>query len=315
MIKNIVIITLILFRFYGFGQNFVATYSFANVSATTGSVDPSVPPLVNGLACGAFIYFGPASNPNASGRFSFTNWPVGAVDGDDNYGNYTAVLSPTVYYQVSLRVVSGHTLNLTSISFAVRRSGTGVRNYVVRSNRDNFNNNLAAATGTNTKLSVIPGDTFFWNYDSISSGSDQKGSRINLSGQFSGITDSLTFRFYAWNSESTGGTFSIDNVSLSGSVLDSLILTSAIYTQCDRESIQVYPNPSNNGRFIIKNGQNNTKFQVLTLLGEECIPEQEMSAEEIKEFNLLSFASGNYILKSRSGGIISYKRLIVSRIE
>lgn len=311
MIKNIVIITLTFFAFYGFGQNFVATYSFSNISTTSGSVDPSPPPLVNGITCGAFSYFGPALNPNASGRFSFTNWPVGASDGDDNYGNYIAALSPTVYYQVKLRVAPAHTLNLINLSFAVRRSGTGVRNYVVRSSRDNFNNNLAAATGTNTKLSVIPGDVFFWNYDSISTASDQRGSKIDLQNAFVGITDSVTFRFYAYNSETTGGTFSIDNVSLTGSVLDSLILTSDIPPQCEFESIKIYPNPSINGLFTLKNGQGNTKFQVLTLLGEECVPEQEIRAEETKEFHLSNLVSGNYILKIHTGGSISYRRLLL----
>lgn len=315
MIKNIVIITLTFLCFYSFSQSFVATYSFANVSTTSGSVDPSASPLVNGITCGAFTYFGPALNPNASGRFSFANWPAGAVNGDDNYGNYTAVLSPTVYYQVNLRVVSGHTLDLTSLSFAVRRSGTGVRNYAVRSSLDNFNNNLAATTGTNTKLSVIPGNVFFWNYDSISTASDQRGSRVNLSNQFIGITDSVIFRFYAWNSESTGGTFSIDNVSVTGSVLDSLILTSTTYSMPKSEPIQVYPNPVINGHFTIKGNFNNTKFQILTLLGEECIPEQEINAEETRQFSLLNLAAGNYILRINTRGNVSYRKLVLSRIE
>lgn len=315
MIKNIVIITLTFFCFYSFGQNFVATYSFANVSTTSGSVDPSPSPLANGITCEAFTYFGPALNPNASGRFSFTNWPAGASDGDDNYGNYTAVLSPTVYYQVKLRVVSGHTLDLISLSFSVRRSGTGVRNYAVRSSLDNFNNNLAATTGTNSKLSVIPGEVFYWNYDSISTASDQRGSRINFNNQFVGITDSVTFRFYGWNSESTGGTFSIDNVSITGSVLDSLILSPVIHSMPSLESIQVYPNPVMNGRFTIKSSFNNTKFQVLTLLGEECTSEQEINAGETKEFNLLNLAAGNYILRISTRGNISYRKLALSRIE
>lgn len=181
---------------------------------------------------------------------------------------------------------------------------------MVRSSRDNFNNNLAAATGTNTKLSAIPGDVFFWNYDSISTASDQRGSRIDFQNVFEGLTDSVIFRFYAYNSETSGGTFSIDNVSLTGSVLDSLILTSTSPPLCEVEPIKIYPNPSINGRFTLKNGQSNTKFQVLTLLGEECIPEQEIGAEEVKEFNLMNFASGNYILKICTGDSVSYRRLL-----
>jgi trimeric autotransporter adhesin len=125
---------------------------------------------------------------------------------------------------MDIMVAPGHTLNLQDLSFYVRRSGTGIRNYCVRSDADSFSNNLAAATGTNAKLEVLPGEVFLWKYDSISVTSDQRGSHVLFGSSFN-VTNSITFRFYAWNSEASGGSFSIDNVTFTGSVVDSLILS------------------------------------------------------------------------------------------
>src|SRR5688572_20729998 len=131
-------------------QHFEALYTFANVSSTSGTVSPGPLPEVTGLSLGSFTAFGVAGNPNASGRFSFTGWPVGAGDGADNYGTYTAALSPFSYYEVSLEAKNGFTLELESMKFLVRRSGTGIRTYCVRSSRNNFSDNLSASTGTSS---------------------------------------------------------------------------------------------------------------------------------------------------------------------
>src|ERR1043165_7495186 len=78
-------------------QTFTVTYGFPNVSTSTGTVDPGPAPVTQGLSLGTFSAAGLSANPNASGRFSFTGWPVGAANGDDNYVNYTSALSPFSY--------------------------------------------------------------------------------------------------------------------------------------------------------------------------------------------------------------------------
>src|ERR1051326_2718625 len=60
-------------------QAFTGTYTFASVTTTSGTTDPTPPPTATGLTFGSFTAVGPHSpNPNANGRFSFVNWPTGA---------------------------------------------------------------------------------------------------------------------------------------------------------------------------------------------------------------------------------------------
>jgi hypothetical protein len=206
-------------------QTFTVMYGFPNVTTSSGSVDPGPAPPVAGLSFGTFTAAGVSPNPSASSRFSFSGWPVGAPDASDNYATYTAALSPFSYYEVAIGILPGYTLDLTSVYFDVRRSGTGIRNFSVRSDRDNYTENLSANTGTNANLGVIPDDVFFWRYDSIPTGSDQKGCRLIPPASFSGLTQEVRLRFYAWNAESPGGTFSIDNVGFTGIVMDSAMVS------------------------------------------------------------------------------------------
>ena len=199
-------------------QTFTATFGFPNVTPSTGTVDPGPAPPVAGLSLHCFTANGVAPNPSASGRFSFTGWPTGAVDGTDDHNSFTGALSPFSYYELLIEPIAGHTLQLASMKFDVRRSGTGPRYYCVRTGADAFTNNLAASTGTSTALSVIPGDVFFWNFDSASTSSDRKGSAVTMGAGHASLTAPLQIRIYAWNSESAGGSFAIDNVSLSGEV-------------------------------------------------------------------------------------------------
>src|SRR4051812_7871874 len=69
MIKNTVLTGLTFFFLNAAAQNFIGTYSFSSVSSTTGLVDPSVTPLVQGLVFGSFKATGVSVNPSASGRF------------------------------------------------------------------------------------------------------------------------------------------------------------------------------------------------------------------------------------------------------
>lgn len=320
MIKNILFIGLMAFKSYYFSQNFTAVYNFSNVTTNTGLTDPGPSPLVSGLLFGNFSSVGTSTNANASGRFSFTKWPVGAADSDDNYGNFIAVLSPTVFYEVKIKVMPSYTMSLNSISFAVRRSGTGIRNYCVRSSLDNFTNNLAASTGTNTKLSVIPANVFFWNFDSISTSTDQKGSSLFLGSPFSSVNDSLRFRFYAWNSESSGGTFSIDNVTFEGSVKDTNVILNPVSieelnfreTGNNSDMLKVQPNPSYDGRILIKTPHDYTKIEISALLGLKVELEHHISSQQAIELDLSALKPGMYVIKFYSGSKVSYAKLILA---
>ncbi len=107
---------------------------------------------------------------------------------------------------------------LYTVNFHMRRSSTGPRSFALRSNTTNFTSNLTANSGTATGVSVLPGNEFFWTYDSTSTASDQKVLYAIPLQAPCYENDSIVIRFYAWNSENNSGSFSIDNVTLSGNV-------------------------------------------------------------------------------------------------
>ena len=213
MIKKILFITFVCVSIIAHSQNFTLVYPFSAVTPSTGLIDPTPTPTVVGITSGSFTAVGtPSSNPNATGRFSFVGWPAGSTTTVDTYSTMTGVINTGQYYEIVLTPVNGYTIALNTMSFTVQRSGTGIRSYVVRTSVDGFTNNLPASVTTNTNLSVVGTNEFFWNFDALTSA--QNGSTINFFGAT--ITSSISLRFYAWNSEASGGTFSIDNVNISG---------------------------------------------------------------------------------------------------
>lgn len=220
MIKKLLSLTCLLSGLLMNAQTFNSTYNFALVTNTTGLTDPTPTPTAIGVTFGSFSAVGtPSANPNATGRFSFVGWPLGSPTGTastDVYANMTGSINLGQYYEVTLTPSTNYTVNLNTLTFGVRRSGTGIRNYSVRSSQSNYTVNLPASVGTNTNLSVVANDVFFWNFDAAPTNSDQSGSTINFGA--TSFSSPITLRFYAWNAEATGGTFSIDNVVFNGSV-------------------------------------------------------------------------------------------------
>jgi hypothetical protein len=182
----------------------------------SGTTDPTPSPTVTGITCGSFVAVGtPSANPNAGGRFSFVGWPAGGVNGATTYSSMTGSISTTQYYEVTLTPVSGYTVTLNSIGLKFQRSGTGVRSYAVRSSLDTYNANLPASVTSNTNITVEGTNEFFVVPDASSS---YTGSLVDLTATTFSFTSATSFRFYGWNSELSGGTFSIDDVVFNGSV-------------------------------------------------------------------------------------------------
>lgn len=196
-------------------QNFAGLYTFANVTTTSGLIDPTPVPTATGLTFGSFSAVGTPANPNAGTRFSFQTWPLGATDAIDTYNTLTGSINTGEYYQVTLTPSVGYSIALSGITFTTQRSGTGIRTYSVRSSLDGYATDLPASINpSNTNLSVQSPDIFFWNFDATTTA--QNGSTITLGVPFSNLTAPVTFRFYAWNAELGTGTFSIDNVTFGG---------------------------------------------------------------------------------------------------
>ena len=202
-------------------QTFDVTYNFANVTSSTGGrTDPTAPPTATNVSFGAFTAVAPSgnphslgANPNAGGRFSFQGWPTGATNGSDVF---TGSLDAGQYYQVTITPATGYLLTLTNVTFILQRSGTGIRQYVVRASVDNYSNNLPASISpSNANLSVVSGNIFQVT-DAVTTA--QTGSNISMGAGFTDVNGAITLRFYGFNAEASGGTFSLDDVRIQGSV-------------------------------------------------------------------------------------------------
>lgn len=193
------------------GQAFTGTYDFSSVTTLSGTTDPTPVPVATGLTFGSFSSAGVSVNPNAAGRFSFTGWPLGATNGSDVF---TGSLSATQYFSVTLTPAAGYSLDLNTIVFTMQRSGTGIRQYAVRSSLDGYTANLPASINpANANLSVVATDVF---QVTDASTSANNGSTITLGAGFDNITTAVTFRIYGYNAEASGGSFGVDNVVFSG---------------------------------------------------------------------------------------------------
>ncbi|MES2850067.1 MAG: hypothetical protein V4685_13495 [Bacteroidota bacterium] len=196
---------------------FAATYNFDSVKTTSGLVDPTPLPVVNGIGFGTFSGVGagaPSLNSTAAFRFSLTDWTLGATNGSNTFTSATD--STGKYFEVIITPDQGRTINLSSLNFRLQRSGTGVRQAFVRSSVDGFINNLAVSIHpANAALSIAATNKF----QVTDNTNPQDGCTITLGGAgFSGISTPVTFRFYGINAEASGGTFSIDNVVFNGQV-------------------------------------------------------------------------------------------------
>ena len=310
MIKHLLSFSLLLVGIAVKAQSFAVTYSFAATNSVSGTTDPSTPPTATGITCGSFVAVGTSTNPTATGRFSFTNWPTGATTAVDTYSTMTGALDAGKYYEVTLTPDAGYELTLTDVTFGVRRSGTGIRSYALRSSADAYATNLPASVGTSTNLSVVGSNEFFWNFDATSTSSDQIGSTVTLSGtSFTGIVNPITFRFFAWNSEGGTGTFSIDNVTFNGSVTVSTGLAKVKYDL--NSNLNVYPVPSFDGVVYVetKNAINVSKVEVMDVLGN--IISTTTSNDSKVKLNLSDMSSGNYFVKVYSAAGVSTKKITV----
>lgn len=198
-------------------QSFVATYNFDQVTTSSGVTDPSSPPTAAGLTLGAFTAVGyTPSNPNAAGRFSWTSNPLGGINGSDNFSQFGGSLNLSAYFEVSITPLNQIAVQVNTLAFTVQRSGTGIRSYAVRSSLDGYANNLPASISpANANLAVAPNNEFQWVLDTQTGA--QNGSVVTFGIPHASLTAPVTFRFYGWNAEAGTGTFSVDNVSFSGS--------------------------------------------------------------------------------------------------
>ena len=202
-------------------------YDFAGITAGIGgTTDPTTPPIpllgeenFTRLQMSHFQASGVSTNPNASGKFSFSGWSDGAPNGASSYSEMSGALNTADYYEFTVTPRPGSAMSLTEVRFNAERSASGPRNFVIRSSANNFATNIAAAVSpANPQLSVLtapnPVNTFFFTGDTAVA---VTGAKATMSGAtYSNLTGPITFRIYAFNAEDAIGSFSIDNVELVG---------------------------------------------------------------------------------------------------
>lgn len=182
---------------------FTITYDFAEApSPDPGTVEG------DNVTSSSFIAVGLASTTTGN-RFAWSDFPVsGAMDENK-------------YFEVTITPAANYKMTITSITFAVQRSGTGPRTYVVRSSVDTFAANKPAAINNgNPELEILPNNQFHFTNDS--SGKQVGSSIVPI--KIIDITAPVKLRFYAYDAEASGGTFSIDDVVISGK-LESVLAT------------------------------------------------------------------------------------------
>jgi|GEM_PF-368095 len=201
-------------------------YQFESVTTASGLVDPtqSFQAANNNITLSSFSANGVSSNPVADGTFGFSNWGTGAPDGvllaqpspaPNNYDLLTGSINTSKYYQFTITPTPGRAMTLNTINFQVKRSLDGPRTFAIRSSANDYVANINC-TSTNQRISVQNNNTFHFKEDTTSQ--FLFGNTVNLpAALFNRQTTPVTFRIYAWNSEDTGGSFEIDNLTVSGS--------------------------------------------------------------------------------------------------
>jgi hypothetical protein len=115
----------------------------------------------------------------------------------------SATIDSNDYYTFAITVDAASTLNLDSISFAERRSNTGIRTLSVRSSLDGYASDLVTPIG-------VPDDALV------------RDQTVALSSSFDALTNTtVTFRIYGYAAEASTGTWRIQN----HSTLGGLVLT------------------------------------------------------------------------------------------
>jgi hypothetical protein len=315
MRRNLLFACILFSAFNVFSQAFLASYGFGAVTSTSGVNDPTPPPTITGLTCGAFSANGVGTNPSAGARFSFDTWGTGATTGIDTYSTMTGSLSVNKFYSVTFTPQTNYCITFTSMQYDVRRSGTGVRNWALRSNDDGYTANITCSVApTQTNCSIVGSNIMFWNFDATSTTTDQKGCSFLFSGSgFTNIVVPRTLHFYAWNAEGNTGTFSIDSVRINGSAT----ICSGIgeITHDLNAGFKFYPNPTNDGILYLEPKTNNAiKIEVLNILGSVVARENKtVSANEKVVLDLNTLPGGTYFVRITEGNKVSTEKFFISK--
>ena len=141
---------------------------------------------------------------SSANRFMASAWPTGATTGSDVF---VGSVDLAKYIEFSLTAAPETTLNIDSITFAIRRSSTGTRQYQWRSSLDSYAAPLTGYTALNASVTEALG---ILTVPDPSSTTTRSGNTLTLDSSFENLS-AITLRFYAFNSEASGGTSGFDS--------------------------------------------------------------------------------------------------------
>jgi len=179
--------------------NFGGTYTFpSGAQASSAAAGAYNGATMTGLTPSSVRNSAATTWSSSSSNYRATNWATGATTGSDTF---TGSVDLTEYIGFTLAAEAGYSFDITSISFGLGRSGTGVRQWQWRSSVDNY---AAALTNYTTLAAGLTNTSgVLTNPDSNSSWT---GNVLTLSdASFKALT-TVTFRLYGYNSEANLGT-------------------------------------------------------------------------------------------------------------
>jgi hypothetical protein len=162
----------------------LVTFSFNGAAGNEAIFAPDAQPA--GLLVGGMTR-GPGITPTASaGTYSASGWNTAGRDQTD-------------YFSFAITPYAGLSLTLTQLTLDERRSSTGIRDWCVRSSVDGFAHDLGYFHVPDDSLTRLNQTTW-------------------LGSELAHLQETVEFRIYGYSSESSAGTWRIDNVELYGSV-------------------------------------------------------------------------------------------------
>lgn len=306
-------------------QSFSLYYPFTAVTGTAGliTVDPTPAPSATGINSGSFTAVGTGTGSTTGGVFSFVGWGTGATTGNNT--TFTGAIDLNKYYELVLTPQPNYVVTLNSLSFGATRSGTGARNWAIRTNKDNYTANVAAsytaqsaaASSSPQPVSIQGGNTFFWNDDAVVN--PAAFATYNMCGVTFGANCANQFtpfniRLYAWNAEGTGGTFRIDTVTITGVATMSIGVGLPTISHDINAKIKLYPNPSADGVVVVDAATTNySKIEVLNVLGAVVASHTNTLAEEKIKLDLATLPVGTYFVRVSTGDKYYTEKLIISK--
>lgn len=178
------------------GQSFSGTFTFGG-NGNTNSF-PYNGTAISQLTVGNLNKVG-VTTTSSSGNFRASNWAL-----DSTPGSLAGSVDFAKYFDFTLTAEAGYSFDMGGFDFGVGRSATGPRSFEWRSSADNYGAVISGYTSVNAALNENLGAGILsYTSDATTSAT---GNILSFSGSSMTNLTSVTFRFYAYNSENAGGT-------------------------------------------------------------------------------------------------------------